>query len=96
MTDARAAERFLAGLRARGWRVAVAESLTGGLVTSALVEVPGASVSLVGSVTAYETSLKHDVLGVDARLLAEHGPVHPDVAAQMAARRASGARRRRA
>lgn len=40
MTDARAAERFLAGLRARGWRVAVAESLTGGLVTSALVEVP--------------------------------------------------------
>ncbi|MGO1410011.1 MULTISPECIES: CinA family protein [unclassified Microbacterium] len=85
MTDARAAERFLAGLRARGWRVAVAESLTGGLVTSALVEVPGASVSLVGSVTAYETSLKHDVLGVDARLLAEHGPVHPDVAAQMAA-----------
>lgn len=78
------AELLLGALRARGWRVAAAESLTGGLVTSALVEVPGASASLVGGVTAYDTALKRSVLGVDADLLAAHGPVHADVAAQMA------------
>jgi nicotinamide-nucleotide amidase len=35
-------------------------------------------------VVAYHTALKHSVLGVDAELLAEHGPVHPEVARQMA------------
>lgn len=78
------AEALLAALRERGWRIAVAESLTGGLVTAALVDVPGASASLVGGVTAYDTALKHSVLGVDEGLLRAHGPVHPDVAAQMA------------
>ncbi|WP_105566858.1 CinA family protein [Microbacterium halophytorum] len=79
-----AAEALLDALRERGLRIAVAESLTGGLVTAALVEIPGASLSLSGGVTAYDTALKHSVLGVDVALLAEHGAVHPDVASQMA------------
>ncbi len=76
----------IAALRDRGLTVAVAESLTGGLVTAELVSVPGASAVVLGGVVAYDTELKHTVLGVDAGLLAEHGPVHPEVAEQMADR----------
>ncbi|MET9495204.1 CinA family protein [Streptomyces sp. NPDC006552] len=80
-------------LTERGETLAVAESLTGGLVAAELVAVPGASKAFRGSVTAYATELKHDVLGVDAELLATHGAVHPEVALQMAAgvRQALGA-----
>ena len=75
---------LLADLRSRGWTVAVAESLTGGLVVAALVDVPGASVSLRGGVVAYATDLKGTLLGVDSALLAARGAVDPDVARQMA------------
>jgi nicotinamide-nucleotide amidase len=64
--------------------IAVAESLTGGLLVADLVSVPGASAVVRGGIVAYDTALKHSLLGVDAALLAEHGAVHPDVAAQMA------------
>ena len=73
-------------LRERGLTVAVAESLTGGLVVAELVSVAGASDVVLGGVVAYSTELKHTVIGVDADLLAEHGPVHPQVAEQMADR----------
>lgn len=76
---------LLARLRQRGWKLAIAESLTGGEVASSLVAVPGASESLLGAVVAYSTAIKHSVLGVDADLLATYGPVHREVAAQMAA-----------
>ncbi|GAA5012016.1 hypothetical protein GCM10025734_57140 [Kitasatospora paranensis] len=78
------ADRVHAALRAQGATVAVAESLTGGLLAAALVDVPGASATFRGSVTAYATELKASVLGVDEGLLAVHGPVHPVVARQMA------------
>lgn len=84
------AAQVLDALARRGWTVAVAESLTGGLVTAALVDVPGASSVLRGGVVAYATDLKAAVLGVDAELLAARGPVDPDVAVAMA----SGVRRR--
>jgi nicotinamide-nucleotide amidase len=74
----------VAELTGRGLTVAVAESLTGGLVVAELVSVPGSSAVVRGGVVAYQTPLKHSLLGVDAGLLAEHGPVHPDVAAAMA------------
>ncbi|TFD76258.1 CinA family protein [Cryobacterium fucosi] len=67
-----------------GLTIAVAESLTGGLLTAELIRVPGASLCVNGGVVAYQTELKHTLLGVDAGLLAEHGPVHPEVAIQMA------------
>ncbi|MBO0921340.1 CinA family protein [Cellulomonas sp. zg-ZUI222] len=69
----------------RGWSLAVAESLTGGLVTATLVDVPGASRVLRGGVVAYATELKASVLGVDAALLAARGAVDPEVAVAMAA-----------
>ncbi|MEU5098567.1 CinA family protein [Streptomyces sp. NPDC020996] len=80
-------------LTVRGETLAVAESLTGGLVAAEITAVPGASKVFRGSVTAYATELKHDLLGVDAALLARHGAVDPQVAAQMATgvRKALGA-----
>lgn len=73
--------RLLAG---RGETLAVAESLTGGLLAAALTAVPGASRSFRGSVTSYATDLKRDVLGVDGGLLADRGAVDPLVAEEMA------------
>jgi nicotinamide-nucleotide amidase len=72
-------------LTVKGETLAVAESLTGGLVAAELTAVPGASKAFRGSVTAYATELKREVLGVDGALLAERGAVDPQVAAAMAA-----------
>jgi nicotinamide-nucleotide amidase len=71
-------------LTATGRTVAVAESLTGGLLTGALTSIAGASVVVRGGVVAYATELKAELLGVPADLLARRGPVDPDVAAAMA------------
>lgn len=78
------AEPLVFALSEHGQTVAVAESLTGGMLCSTLVEVPGASAVVRGAVVAYATELKHRLLGVDAALLAANGPVDPDVAKQMA------------
>ncbi|WP_254782877.1 MULTISPECIES: CinA family protein [unclassified Curtobacterium] len=79
------ARQLVADLTGRGATVAVAESLTGGLVVSTLVGVPGASAVVRGGVVAYATPVKHTVLGVSAELLAANGAVDPEVARQMAA-----------
>ena len=79
-----AAADLVATLTARGLTIAVAESLTGGLLAAELIRIPGASAVVVGGVVAYQTPLKHTLLGVDAALLAAHGAVHPEVARQMA------------
>lgn len=84
LAGATAAEALVAGLRTRGWMLGVAESLTGGMLAAAVVDVPGASTVFGGGIVAYATPLKSSLLGVDAQLLHEHGPVHADVAAQMA------------
>ena len=68
----------------RGLTIACAESLTGGLLVAELIRVPGASATVRGGVVAYDTRLKHTLLGVDLDLLAAEGPVHPEVARQMA------------
>jgi nicotinamide-nucleotide amidase len=78
------ATRVVAGLTERGETVAVAESLTGGLLAAALVEVPGASAVFRGGIVAYATDLKAALLGVPGALLERHGAVHPEVAAAMA------------
>jgi nicotinamide-nucleotide amidase len=78
------ATEIVAELTRRGLTIAIAESLTGGLVIAALVGVPGASKVVSGGVVAYNTALKHSLLGVDAALLAARGAVDPDVAAAMA------------
>ncbi|QUQ71647.1 CinA family protein [Kutzneria sp. CA-103260] len=81
---------LVARLRELRQTVATAESLTAGLVAAELASVPGASAVLRGGLIVYATELKAKLAGVDGGLLAEHGAVHPDVAAQLAA----GARER--
>jgi len=78
------AEQILAWLRTSGQTVAVAESLTGGLIAAALTDIPGASASFRGGVVTYATELKTVLLGVDPGLLARHGAVYAPVAAAMA------------
>ncbi|WP_049573574.1 CinA family protein [Nonomuraea sp. SBT364] len=65
--------------------LAVAESLTGGLIGAEVTSVPGASRVFRGGVISYATELKQELLGVPAELLRREGAVHPAVAAAMAA-----------
>jgi nicotinamide-nucleotide amidase len=71
-------------LAAGGATVAVAESLTGGLLGGALTDMPGSSATFRGGITPYATDLKTDLLGVDPGLLMREGAVGRRVAAQMA------------
>jgi nicotinamide-nucleotide amidase len=81
---ASAAADLVARLTVAGQTVAIAESLTGGMVAAALTDIPGASRVVRGGVLAYATDLKAQVLGVDEMLLARAGAVDADVAGQMA------------
>jgi nicotinamide-nucleotide amidase len=67
-----------------GLTVGCAESLTGGLVASSIVSIPGASAVFRGAIVAYDSMVKNDLLGVDASLLASVGAVRADVASAMA------------
>ncbi|MEU0478659.1 nicotinamide-nucleotide amidohydrolase family protein [Streptosporangium sp. NPDC006013] len=67
-----------------GETVAVAESLTAGLIGAALTEPPGASAAFLGGVISYSSELKQRLLNVPADLLDREGAVHPQVAAAMA------------
>ena len=78
------ASQAISELTAAGLSVAIAESLTGGLVTAALTGVPGASFVVRGGVVSYATDTKNSVLGVDDFLLRAGGPVQAEVARQMA------------
>jgi nicotinamide-nucleotide amidase len=91
--DGRGLEAVLGdALRARGWRIAVAESCTGGLVTSRLTDVAGSSAYVDRSVVVYSNAAKIDLLAVPPALLEAHGAVSEPVARAMAAglRAASG------
>ncbi|CAO5228799.1 competence/damage-inducible protein A [Frankia sp. AgKG'84/4] len=72
-------------LATRSATLAVAESLTGGLLAGRLTDVPGASGVLRGAVVAYATDVKGSALGVDPGLLATEGAVSARTAAAMAA-----------
>lgn len=72
-------------LERRGATLAVAESITGGLLGATLTNMPGASRTFRGGVLAYATDLKERLLGVPGPLLEAEGAVSAQVAAAMAA-----------
>jgi nicotinamide-nucleotide amidase len=71
--------------RARGLRLATAESCTGGMVAARLTAVPGASDVFVGGVVAYANDAKESELAVLPDVLERHGAVSAEVAAAMVA-----------
>ena len=78
------AAAVLAYCEERHFKIAAAESLTGGLLADAFVRIPGASKVFLGSVVTYDIRAKSSILGVDADLLVREGAVHPEVARRMA------------
>lgn len=65
-------------------KIATAESCTGGMLATALTEIPGSSAIFDRGFISYNNEAKIDVLGVLPELLAKHGPVSPEVAEAMA------------
>ena len=84
-TDSRAMEEVVGDLlTARGLRIALAESCTGGLLTSKLTDVAGSSRYVERGVIAYANEAKVAMLGVSPELIEEHGAVSEPVALAMA------------
>jgi nicotinamide-nucleotide amidase len=84
-TDGRPLEQVVGDLLvARGWHIAVAESCTGGLITSRLTDIAGSSRYVDRSVVTYSNESKTELLGVPKVLLDEHGAVSEQVAQAMA------------
>ncbi len=85
-TDGRSLEQVVGDLlRRRGWRIATAESCTGGLVASRLSDVPGSSDYLERGIVAYSNQTKTELLGVPEDVISEHGAVSEAVGGAMAA-----------
>jgi nicotinamide-nucleotide amidase len=84
-TDGRSLEQVVGDLlRRRGWRIATAESCTGGLVASRLTDVPGSSDYVERGVVAYSNRAKTELLGVPEAVIDAHGAVSEAVGEAMA------------
>ena len=79
-----AAAELLELYKAKGLRIATAESCTGGMVSAAITDVAGSSVVFERGFVTYTNEAKMQMLGVKADTLANHGAVSEEVAAQMA------------
>jgi nicotinamide-nucleotide amidase len=78
------AQAALDACRARGWRVATAESCTGGLVTAALTAIAGSSEVVERGFVTYSNEAKSELLGVPPEMIAAHGAASAETAAAMA------------
>lgn len=78
------ARRLLDAARTRGWRIATAESCTGGLVAAAITDIPGSSDVFDRGFVSYSYPAKVAMLGVSQEMLAAHGAVSEPVARAMA------------
>ena len=78
------AERLLADARAKGLKIATAESCTGGLIAGLLTEIPGSSDVFERGFVTYSNEAKEDLLGVPTDLIHHHGAVSAEVARSMA------------
>jgi nicotinamide-nucleotide amidase len=79
------AERLGHSLKAQGYKIATAESCTGGWIAQALTEVPGSSAWFDQGFVTYSNNAKVQMLGVNSQTLVQHGAVSAEVAQQMAA-----------
>jgi len=70
-------------LRSRNWRLATAESCTGGLIAAACTELAGSSDWFERGFVTYSNASKTELLGVDPSLIQAHGAVSQEVAAAM-------------
>jgi nicotinamide-nucleotide amidase len=68
----------------RGHTMSTAESCTGGTIAQLITAIPGSSRYFMGSVVAYSNASKTELIGVDPRIIAEHGAVSKEVVVQMA------------
>ena len=71
-------------LHERGWKLALAESCTGGLLGSRITDVPGSSEYFLGSIVAYAYEVKADLLGVSWDTLNTNGAVSRETVLEMA------------
>ena len=78
------AEKLLADARARGLKIATAESCTGGLIAGLLTEIAGSSDVFERGFVTYSNEAKEELLGVKHDLLARHGAVSSEAAQAMA------------
>jgi len=79
------AETVLREARAKGLRIATAESCTGGLIVGLLTEIPGSSDVVERGFVTYSNEAKEELLGVPHALIATHGAVSEEVARALAA-----------
>lgn len=78
------AAAILARARAKGWRIATAESCTGGLIAALLTEIAGSSEVVERGFVTYSNEAKAQLLGVPPELIAACGAVSEEVARAMA------------
>ncbi|MFQ6091214.1 MAG: nicotinamide-nucleotide amidohydrolase family protein [bacterium] len=89
--DGQSLEGVVAGLLLeRRATISVAESCTGGLITSRLTDIPGSSKFLDHGVVVNSKRTKHDALRVPTKTLEEYGPVSPETRAMAERVRALG------
>ena len=78
------ASSLIKKLQEKNLTLAVAESLTGGLVAASLTEIPGASKVFKGSITAYSDEIKQNVLNVNKETITNFTSISEQVALEMA------------
>jgi nicotinamide-nucleotide amidase len=78
------ASSLIKKLQEKNLTLAVAESLTGGLVAASLTEIPGASKVFKGSITAYVDEIKQNVLEVNEETILKFTSISEQVALEMA------------
>ncbi len=77
-------DAVLKAARAKGMRIATAESCTGGMIVAALTDIPGASAVVDRGFVTYSNAAKIEMLGVRSETLDAHGAVSEEIAAEMA------------
>ncbi len=84
MDETARAARIVAAYAARRWQIATAESCTGGMIASAITDVPGSSAVLDRGFVTYSNDAKREMIGVSQATLDAYGAVSRQTAVEMA------------